>query len=236
MRPSRRANSESSAVPEPAQPRGRSTYSANRVTRLPRSYVCTYMTPSTPTLTMPLPLVLRNESLQPADEATGDAHVDNRTAVNIEDLYNKHADEVFGFALWLLGSRDEAAEVVQDSFVRLMISKRPLDTIRSPKAFLLRVARSAAVDRIRKRRPQEPLVEDSLLTASNDNPEARARAAEVARALRSLPNKQREALYLRFFSGLTFAEIARVARIPTFTAASRCRLGLKNLQRRMNRQ
>ena len=51
--------------------------------------------------------------------------------------------------------------------------------------------------------------------------------------LKDLPPPQREALYLRHFAGLTFAQIGRVAGVPTFTAASRYRLGIRRLRRMM---
>jgi DNA-directed RNA polymerase specialized sigma24 family protein len=51
--------------------------------------------------------------------------------------------------------------------------------------------------------------------------------------LLELPHPQREAIWLHLFAGCTFAEVARVAGVPTFTAASRFRLGVARLRRLM---
>lgn len=152
----------------------------------------------------------------------------------VGELYDLYVDDVFGLALWILGSQDEAADAVQDAFVRLLTWRGSFTEIRNPRAFLLRLGRTAALDRVRKHKPTEPLLEQTLLAPARDDPETKARAREVSRALSRLSAKQREAVYLRFFLGLTFKEIGRVARVPTFTAASRCRLGMRQLAKRMN--
>ena len=55
--------------------------------------------------------------------------------------------------------------------------------------------------------------------------------AEQMRMINQLPPAQREAIYLRHFAGCSFAEIGRATGVPTFTAASRYRLGLQRLRR-----
>jgi len=51
------------------------------------------------------------------------------------------------------------------------------------------------------------------------------------RALGALPVAQREVIVLHLAQGFTFREIGRIASVPTFTAASRYRLGLERLRR-----
>ena len=87
----------------------------------------------------------------------------------------------------------------------------------------------ASVDVLRQRRRTEP-VDDALLEPAEPDEEARADAAKVSALVQTLPAAQREAVYLRHFSGLSFAEIGAATRVPTFTAASRCRLGLARLR------
>jgi RNA polymerase sigma-70 factor (ECF subfamily) len=175
------------------------------------------------------PLLLRERASAQGQPEVAEVDVNAQIAA----LYDLYADDVFGHALWLLGSHDEAAEVVQDTFVRLLTWKNSPGEIRNPRAFLLRIGRTAALDRVRKRRPTESLPDDSLLISPNLGPEVEARSREITRALGKLPAKQREVLYLHFFLGFTFREIGRLTRVPTFTAASRCRLGLRRLEKRM---
>ncbi len=148
----------------------------------------------------------------------------------LEPIYDLCADELHGLALWRCGSRTEAEDAVQDVFVRLATTAADLGRVGDPRAYLLTMARRAACDLVRKRRTDEPL-ENLLLEASAADPATCVDAVSASRCLRQLPAAQREAVYLRHFSGLTFAEIAAVTKVPTFTAASRCRAGLKKLRR-----
>lgn len=147
----------------------------------------------------------------------------------LEPIYDQCADELYGLALWRCGSHTEAEDAVQDAFVRLATTSADLRAVRDPRAYLLTTVRRCACDQLRRRRSTEPL--DELLVESNrPHPTTNAEAAVASAALRKLPTEQREAVYLRHFLGLTFAEIAQVAKVPTFTAASRCRKGLEKLR------
>ena len=55
-------------------------------------------------------------------------------------------------------------------------------------------------------------------------------AKNLPPGLRELPAPQREAIYLRHFAGCSFAEIGKATGVPTFTAASRYRLGMRRLR------
>jgi len=144
-------------------------------------------------------------------------------------LYDHCAEDLHGLALWRLGCAADAADVVQEVFVRLATRGGRLSRVRDPRAYLLTMAHRAAVDRFRRRAREAPL-DDLLVPALEASPELGTDARRASRRLAELPPAQREALYLRHFAGLSFAEIGRVTRVPTFTAASRCRLGLERLR------
>ncbi len=154
----------------------------------------------------------------------------------LEELYDLEADGLFALALWVTGSRDDAADAVQQVFVKLAGRRRSLDRVRRPRGYLMAMARSAAIDGIRSSgassRVERP-ADDLLLEAPADDPAGAADAGAASRHLRRLPVRQREAVYLRYFAELSFAEIGRVTGVSLFTAASRCRLGLEKLRHRM---
>lgn len=150
-------------------------------------------------------------------------------------LYDVAASRVFGLALWRTGSPEEAGDVVQDLFVRIASRRDKLRRVRDPRAWLLTVARRLAVDalRRRKRHAAERLEECSLLEAPAGDT---ARALDARRAsalLAGLPAAQREVIYLHHHAGCTFAAIGDIVGVPTFTAASRYRLGIEKLRRLM---
>ncbi len=156
----------------------------------------------------------------------------------LESLYDAFAGPIFGLALWRTGSVEDAGDVVQEVFVRLAERRASLGRVRNPKAWLLSVAHRIAVDvtRRRRRRAAEPIEHFPLLRATENDPGRASDAAKASRTLAALPPVQRDAIYLRLFSGCTFQAIGDIMRVPTFTAASRYRLGIAKLRRLMGEQ
>ena len=87
--------------------------------------------------------------------------------------------------------------------------------------------------RRRRRQRSEPLECAAVLEAPAHDPGRRVEAERVSRHLSRLPAPQREAVALRHVEGYSYREIGRITGVPTFTAASRCRLGLSRLRRLM---
>jgi RNA polymerase sigma-70 factor, ECF subfamily len=149
------------------------------------------------------------------------------------EIYDRWAREIHALALWRTRGSVEAADVVQEVFVRLAATRARLATVRDPRRYLLAMAHRAAVDRKRGWRRMVPLRQVAFLEASPLEPERQVDAERASRLLLTLPPSQREALYLRHFSALSFREIGRVTGVPTFTAASRYRLGIRRLRKLM---
>jgi RNA polymerase sigma-70 factor (ECF subfamily) len=153
----------------------------------------------------------------------------------LETLYEVASGRVFGLALWRTGSREDACDVVQDVFVRVAEQRNRLARVRDPESWLLTVAHRVAVDAVRRRerRRTEPLESCPFLQAPGDDA-MRALDAERASALMTrLPSAQREAIYLHHYAGYSFSAVGKIVGVPTFTVASRCRLGLEKLRRLM---
>jgi RNA polymerase sigma-70 factor (ECF subfamily) len=135
-------------------------------------------------------------------------------------------------ALWRTGSPTDAADVVQEVFVRLAGLRDRLCKIRDPLAYLRRMTHRESVDvhRRRSRRREDPLSDCPFVEPYEPSPERGLDCERVSRLLADLPAAQREAIYLRHFAGCSFAEIGRATRVPVFTAASRYRLGIRRLR------
>jgi len=153
----------------------------------------------------------------------------------LEDLYGAAARQLYGLALWRTGSEDDAAEAVQDVFVKVAEQGPKLASIRNPKGWLLTVTHRAAVDiaRRRLRRSAEPLEGYPFLTAVDGDSDRMLDAAHASVLLAGMPPNLRDVIYLKHFADCTFAEIGAIVGIPTFTAASRYRKGISDLRRLM---
>ncbi len=151
----------------------------------------------------------------------------------LDELYDAAAPSLYGLALWRTGSEEDAADVVQDVFVRVAEQGGRLAKVRNPRAWLLTVARRAAVDvtRRRGRRAADSLDDFPFLTAADDHGERLLDAAQVSTLLSALPDSSREVVYLKHYVGCTFAEIGDIVGVPKFTAASRYRNGIKKLRK-----
>lgn len=181
--------------------------------------------------------------LSPAGEA-GDLDETERLRDHFRDLasgraqalngiYELCADEIYGLALWRTGFAADAADVVQEVFVRLASRGSRLNGIREPRAYVRRMAYRASIDVHRKRirRREESLEVCRFVESDQESPERRVDADRVSALLAKLPANQRQTIFLRHFGGCSFAEIGRATGVPTFTAASRYRLGMRRLKR-----
>lgn len=151
----------------------------------------------------------------------------------LEVLYDATADRIYGLALWRTGSAEDASDVVQEVFLRIVEARSRLGSVKEPFPWLLGLAHHVAIDVARrsKRRATVPLDGVPFLAAAERDHDSPIDAARVSRLLARLPAAQRDAIYLRHFEECTFARIGRITGVPAFTAASRYRLGIGKLRR-----
>jgi RNA polymerase sigma-70 factor, ECF subfamily len=128
-------------------------------------------------------------------------------------LMNRHLRGVHAFAYRMLGSRAEAEEVSQECFLRLWKHAGRYVARAKPSTWLYRIAHNLAIDRLRRRR--EGSHPDGLEeAAASERQSAVVHDRQVARvvelALQSLPERQRAAIGLVHYQGLSNAEAAEV--------------------------
>ena len=144
---------------------------------------------------------------------------------------------MFGLALWQTGNVEDAAEVVQEAFIRLAEEREGLRAVKDPRWWLLKLTHRVAIDVTRRLRTRtsEPIEAHPYLRAPDADPGEVLDARRVSALVAQLSPKQREVIYLHIFAGMSHAEIGRSLGIPTFTAASRYRLALASLRRLLMR-
>jgi RNA polymerase sigma-70 factor (ECF subfamily) len=157
-------------------------------------------------------------------------------------LYDRHGRSVYSLALRILGDEGDAEEATQDVFAQAWRSAGQYDPSRGTVvAWLLVMARTRAIDRVRARRvrPEGRVHEDDGLTlqqlpATDPDVASEMMAAErglrVRRALEELPFLQRVAIELAYYEGLSQREIAERLEQPLGTVKTRMRLGLLKLR------
>ena len=159
-----------------------------------------------------------------------------------EALVRQHQARVYGIALHYLGDAEDARDTAQEIFVRIF---KNLD--RCPDAdrfvpWMIRIARNACVDQLRRRRARPPgrdipVAEAIDLAAAAPDPAqawaAASRRNLVQRPLHALGRLSQEVLLLKEIHGLSFEEVAEILDVPVGTVKSRSNRARLELARKV---
>jgi RNA polymerase sigma-70 factor (ECF subfamily) len=134
----------------------------------------------------------------------------------IEAVYRARLHEFRGVAAAIVRDREAARDVVQDAFAAAVRKRRSFRRDGPLDAWLWRiVVRTAVVEARRPRRPER--------TVSGTEPQGPPPAADVRSAISTLPDRQRIALFLRYYADLDYRTIADVLGVEVGTvSASLC--------------
>ena len=162
-----------------------------------------------------------------------------------EQLYDLYSGTLYALLLRILGNADDAQEVLQEAFVKAWTGAAQFDASRgSAIAWLISIARSRGIDRLRSRNTRanreneagQEISTHSGFVVKNTGADRAIRAEEdsaVRDALLELPEAQRRALELAYFEGLSQSEIAERLQEPLGTIKTRMQLGMKKLRERL---
>ncbi|MEO0409100.1 MAG: sigma-70 family RNA polymerase sigma factor, partial [Cyanobacteria bacterium P01_A01_bin.135] len=160
-------------------------------------------------------------------------------------LYDRHASLVFGIAVSVLGNTQEAEDLTQDIFVKLM-GDSPYDPQRgSLRTFLAVLTRSRAIDRLRSRqrrsRQSQRLQRDAATSppsdlAPLDMASQQEKGQDIQEAMATLSQQQQQVLELSYYEGLTQSAIAKQLSLPLGTVKSRARRGLLRLRQAIEKR
>lgn len=142
-----------------------------------------------------------------------------RESAALERLHQRHAHYALGIAWRILGDREAAEAVVRDVFEEIWTRQIQYDPRRGNfPTWLFSVSRDRALGRLRQqtRRPDEhPIGAVHHITACADAEcatDPSRQALDIA--LNQLPNRERQAIQLSFYQGMTHSEIARTIGEP----------------------
>jgi RNA polymerase sigma-70 factor, ECF subfamily len=155
----------------------------------------------------------------------------------LASLYDRYRVILFGLTVRILNSREEAEDVLQEVLLQVWRQAADFDEQRGrPFTWLVTLARSRAIDRLRQLAARQRLATASVQEASEEVSDAALDAVKseqsaiVRSALAELPEEQRRTLLLAYFEGLTQSEIAERLKIPLGTIKTRMRSGMIKLR------
>lgn len=151
-----------------------------------------------------------------------------------EDLYRRYAPPVFTLALQMLNSREEAEEVLQDTFLKLYRKASRYEAERaSVKTFIYAIARNQALSKLRtrKRTPATTSYSVANLTQAFAQPEGADPLTRIVvrDALSQLSVQERTLLEASFYEGISHEQLASRHGLPLGTLKSKLRRALLKL-------
>jgi RNA polymerase sigma-70 factor (ECF subfamily) len=152
-----------------------------------------------------------------------------------EELYRRHSGGLYRFIAWRSPRRAWVDEVVQDSWAALHQARARYVVGSTFRTFLYQIARNRLVDLIRSEPRMAEAADDAQVDEATPETalDARQQTARLHRAIRTLPDEQREALVLQQFSGLALEEIATLCGTSAETVKSRLRYAMRKLREQL---
>jgi len=154
-----------------------------------------------------------------------------------KEIYSRFSQVVYNLALRMLRDKEDAEEVVQEIFLQVWNKAYSYDSERGAvSTWILNIARSRSIDKLRTvvYRDRNTEIDEEKVNSNDDLSriiEDREESKNVIRqALDSLPEKQRIAIEMVYFEGLTHLETAEKLDEPVGTIKTRIRLGVLKLK------
>jgi RNA polymerase sigma-70 factor (ECF subfamily) len=172
-----------------------------------------------------------------------------RDEAALATFFDCHSKLAFGVILRILRRPSDAEDVLQETFVRVWSRAETYDPrLGSPAAWLVRIARNRAIDRLRAQRVRRALAVEPGVRGdgeaermpepeTHETPEVIMQASDVAgvvqSALANLSPAQRDLIEAAFFEGYTHHELAERFHLPLGTVKTRIRSGLTAMRARL---
>ncbi|WP_092367342.1 sigma-70 family RNA polymerase sigma factor [Phytopseudomonas seleniipraecipitans] len=132
---------------------------------------------------------------------------------SVATLYRDHHGWLHGWLRKRLGDREQAADIAQDTFLRLLLGGR-LPSLDESRSYLAQIARNLVIDQWRRQRIERAYLDSIAHLPEPESPSLETRAMVIETLLQidamldAMPAKVREAFLLSQFEGLTYPQVA----------------------------
>lgn len=164
--------------------------------------------------------------------------------VFLEKIINEYGKDIYSFCVYLSGSRQEADDLYQQTFL-IAIEKNDIDETINPKSYLLAIAANVWNNKKRKnlwRRNKAEIIhyeKESLeqIAGEKDSPEnefiKREELIRVRKLVDELPDKMKMVILLYYMEDMSLEDISKTLGIPIGTVKSRLHQSKKKLKERL---
>ena len=161
-----------------------------------------------------------------------------------DELLNRHKERLYSYIFFIVRSRDVAEDIFQETFVKAIVTLQQgrYNSDGKFSAWLTRIAHNLVIDQFRQERNENVISNDeSEIDLFNNSAYSEGTIEsrivntqvlkDVRRLVNSLPDNQREVIYMRFYQSLSFKDIAAITGVSINTALGRVRYAVMNLRR-----
>ena len=145
-------------------------------------------------------------------------------------LIDRYAASVHAYLLRHSNSREDADDLLQETWVRVARSARSFDTARRFRSWIYGIATNLARDLFRRRMTRERALRTLAMNAPATPGVDSADRGELRERIAELPENMRAVLLLRYYEGMSEAEMAEVLNVPRGTVKSRLHAALRRLR------
>ena len=155
-------------------------------------------------------------------------------------LFVQYYDDLYAYGMKLTGDEDMVRDSIQDLFIKLWESRNRIKIVEQVKPYLIRAFRNLTIDqsRMAEKNPVQRFSISVMPEVLHFEPEDFKSEAELVQnqisklllALNDLPPRVREAVYLRYYTGLNFDELATVMNVTVQSTRNLIHQGIKTLK------
>ncbi|MFD2610814.1 RNA polymerase sigma factor SigW [Paenibacillus gansuensis] len=163
------------------------------------------------------------------------------------ELVGLYKDKIYNLGYRMLGNRQEAEDVVQETFLRVYSNLERYDEAQKFSTWIFRIGTNLCIDRLRKKKPGYSLDAElnegegtdmySMLPSNDPGPEKMLLLTEtqdmIHKAIEELPAKYKSAVVLKYLHDLSLQEIGDILGVPVTTVKTRVHRGREFLRKKM---
>ncbi|WP_199615366.1 RNA polymerase sigma factor SigW [Paenibacillus alkalitolerans] len=163
------------------------------------------------------------------------------------DIVELYKDKLYHLAYRMVGNRQEAEDIVQETFLRVFRNLDRYDETMKFSTWIYRIGTNLCIDKLRKRKASYSLDADvadgegtdwyAMLPSDEPTPEGRVMLSETQRRIReaidTLPEKYKSVVILRYLHDMSLQEIGDVLDMPVTTVKTRVHRGREFLRKKM---
>ncbi len=147
----------------------------------------------------------------------------NKNPDYVDQLYRDHRTWLHQWLRKKIGGSEHAADLVQDTFIKILQTRDELFRIKEPRAYLVTIARNLMIDQVRRKRIEQAYLDElsqmeyilDTIPSPEDQLQIIQAIDQICQALSSVSEKAQRAFVLHYFEGLTHKEIAEQIGVST---------------------